>query len=492
MPWETSITVEDTIYPVRFNTEEEPTQADIDEAIAYIRQLRLAPKQLEQDQPSLLGSTSSLDFNVGHGAVSPSKAISPAAAEISEQEIIQVFDVIGPDAPISDVQTLAHAYMQSFDNGTSIEACFGINLLNGVSNAFVAPIRALDPTVGGSLHEGLGGRIPNSSVGHPAVQVAGVLPLILFWIAVFAWIHKLRRDEVFGDGRRKALCQEAELRVGPVGVGGWLKFFGVCMLVFSPLSILARALTFGKIIAEARQLDFFAQAELMKVVLYAHIGIALGFASASPAVGWRILKAKADALLWLRRFWWAFWVWQIGLVLVFSAVNPFPMRWRIEWWAFIFSLAGYCVWRLYFSHSIRVANTFGSWEDAAYQDTTFLQDIRQKIFPETSETHSQTLAPIGGTNTLAEKDARPALKPLVRVPERQQEKAMPASHPHQNDADLLGYSLLSQELDSGKRDGALWLKSFSEANGDEAKAQAAYNRARAAILARDFIAKEDA
>lgn len=67
MPWEIPITVEDTTYPVRFNTEVEPTQADIDEAVAMIMQQRSTPAAPAADQPGRLGSFAS---NVGRGALS--------------------------------------------------------------------------------------------------------------------------------------------------------------------------------------------------------------------------------------------------------------------------------------------------------------------------------------------------------------------------------------------------------------------------------------
>jgi hypothetical protein len=67
MPWEIPITIEDTTYPVRFNTEAEPSQTDIDEAVAYIMQQRSAPAQPAPDQPGRLGSFAS---SVGRGALS--------------------------------------------------------------------------------------------------------------------------------------------------------------------------------------------------------------------------------------------------------------------------------------------------------------------------------------------------------------------------------------------------------------------------------------
>lgn len=470
MPWEIPITIEGTTYPVRFNTVNEPSQADIDEAVAYILQQRSASAQTPDSQDSAQGRTSSFGASVKIDAVT----------RMGESDLIYACDRIGPNDPISDVRALTEAYMQSFDNGTSIEACFGINFLNGVSNAFRAPLKALSIDDGGSLHEGLGGRIPNSSVGHPAVQVAGVLPLILLWIAVIAWIHKLRRQYVFGSERHEAFCQGAELRGGAVGVGGWLKFFGLVMLVVSPLLILARALTFGQIIAEARQLDSFAQAEAMKGLLYAHLALALVFASAAPIVGWRTLKAKADALLWLRRFWWAFWAWQLGFILLFATVNPFPMRWRIDWWSVIVSLTGYFVWRLYFQRSRRVANTFGHWRDAAYCDTTFLHDVWRMVFPKNNKTQSLPLVPVDDTIIEPDKDASQAVwspppesEPTAKGLDDGEKKSPSA---------LDSYSRLAQEIKNGYRHQGLWLLCLTECDGDEAKAVILYYRRRADMI----------
>lgn len=78
--------------------------------------------------------------------------------------------------------------------------------------------------------------------------------------------------------------------------------------------------------------------------------------------------------------------------------------------------------------------------------------------------------------------------PLSDADEKKQVLAKPES----KDDEFRGYELLSKELESGKRDAVLWLKSFSESDGNEAKAQAAYNRARASTLAKEFSAKQQA
>jgi hypothetical protein len=70
MPWEVPITVGDQTYPVQFNTEAEPTQTDIDEAVAQIlsgQQGQTAPAEVEDTGQSRFSSAMS---NLGRGALS--------------------------------------------------------------------------------------------------------------------------------------------------------------------------------------------------------------------------------------------------------------------------------------------------------------------------------------------------------------------------------------------------------------------------------------
>jgi len=70
MPWEVPITVGDQTYPVQFNTEAEPTQADIDEAVSQIlRNASTAPGAEEVEDTGQGRFTSAL-ANVGRGALS--------------------------------------------------------------------------------------------------------------------------------------------------------------------------------------------------------------------------------------------------------------------------------------------------------------------------------------------------------------------------------------------------------------------------------------
>jgi hypothetical protein len=55
--------------------------------------------------------------------------------------------------------------------------------------------------------------------------------------------------------------------------------------------------------------------------------------------------------------------------------------------------------------------------------------------------------------------------------------------------ELSGYELLAAEKEKGYRHEALWLKCHSEVDGDQTKAESAYNRARAAMLAKESVAK---
>lgn len=57
-------------------------------------------------------------------------------------------------------------------------------------------------------------------------------------------------------------------------------------------------------------------------------------------------------------------------------------------------------------------------------------------------------------------------------------------------AELPGYELLAAEKEKGYRHEALWLKCHSEVDGDQTKAESAYNRARAQILGDELKASK--
>jgi len=59
-------------------------------------------------------------------------------------------------------------------------------------------------------------------------------------------------------------------------------------------------------------------------------------------------------------------------------------------------------------------------------------------------------------------------------------------------AELSAFEMLAKEKETGFRHEALWLKCFSEAEGDQARAEAAYNRERASTLALQAVAEKDA
>lgn len=67
-------------------------------------------------------------------------------------------------------------------------------------------------------------------------------------------------------------------------------------------------------------------------------------------------------------------------------------------------------------------------------------------------------------------------------------EALPAMQPS-GVATLSGFELLFKEQEGGFRDQPLWLKSLSEADGNEVVAQAKYNRERAALLEAQAVAK---
>ena len=78
-----------------------------------------------------------------------------------------------------------------------------------------------------------------------------------------------------------------------------------------------------------------------------------------------------------------------------------------------------------------------------------------------------------------------APEPLTTTPDGYEPESTP-SIPVAGPTELSGYELLAAEKEKGYRHEALWLKCHSEADGDEAKAESAYNRARAAMLGDEF------
>lgn len=70
MPWEVPITVGDQTYPVQFNTEAEPTQADIDEAVSQILRNASTASGAEEVEDTGQGRVTSALANIGRGALS--------------------------------------------------------------------------------------------------------------------------------------------------------------------------------------------------------------------------------------------------------------------------------------------------------------------------------------------------------------------------------------------------------------------------------------
>ena len=113
MPWELPITIEDTTYPVRFNTEAEPSQADIDEAVAYITQQRSAPAQKPGPPDSGQGRASSFASSVGRGAASIVPGVIGGAGYLTGSEgLVEAADTI--EAGINRALPVNPAYEDEF------------------------------------------------------------------------------------------------------------------------------------------------------------------------------------------------------------------------------------------------------------------------------------------------------------------------------------------------------------------------------------------
>jgi len=113
MPWELPITIEDTTYPVRFNTDSEPSQTDIDEAVAYIMQQRSAPTQKPGPPDSGQGRLSSFASSVGRGAASIVPGVIGGAGYLTGSEgMVEAADTI--EAGINRALPVNPAYEDEF------------------------------------------------------------------------------------------------------------------------------------------------------------------------------------------------------------------------------------------------------------------------------------------------------------------------------------------------------------------------------------------
>ncbi len=120
--------------------------------------------------------------------------------------------------------------------------------------------------------------------------------------------------------------------------------------------------------------------------------------------------------------------------------------------------------------------------------------IRRTGSDSATEQTSNASAP-GVQNTSAQTLAKSA------APSTRASKPLPSSASPNSPAPLLGitepaelsaFELLAKEKKTGFRHEALWLKCFSEAEGDQARAEAAYTRERAATLVAQAAAEKDA
>jgi len=93
--------------------------------------------------------------------------------------------------------------------------------------------------------------------------------------------------------------------------------------------------------------------------------------------------------------------------------------------------------------------------------------------------------------TLA-KSAAPSRPPLKPMPSSTLANSPPPLLGTTEPAELSAFELLAKEKETGFRHEALWLKCFSDSEGDQARAEAAYNRERATALVAQEVAEKRA
>lgn len=257
------------------------------------------------------------------------------------------------------------------------------------------------------------------------------------------------------------------------GVNGWLKFWCITATFLGPLHVFGRAGSFAPIYGEARK----AGESVLATLLWLHLIVALCFAVWSCWVALQVWKVRPGALLRLRCFWWALVIWQVTFIALFLMLNPKPHEWRLDVLGTLISLGSMVTWVLYFIRSKRVAANFGPWSWAAYHKGPWPGLAELNLTPEEVA------------------DVLPAVSLTTEAASDNSERWMsPATSSHQEPPkdvtiqktfdSLVGYERLAEEQRSGFVHEALWLKCFSEHDGDEVKTKAAYNRLRAAMLER--------
>lgn len=367
---------------------------------------------------------------------------------------------------------------------------------SGTGSSFVNPIHA--------------GRLP--------IQALRLLPLFAVWIGVVALLHHMRRLFVFSEQTRRAETDIKSVTTAPVliGVKGWLLFFAVSSTILGPLVIMGRALSFGRIVHEARSFTALPDAVELSRLLWLHIAVSAGFAVMCSVVGTKLWKARPDALIWLRRCWWASCFWLGFFVLAFHQTNPFPERWLIDGSSLAACIIALVISRSYFGRSRRVAGTFGPWLTAAHRKTTFCQEskavLRGWLATDGRQTSSSAAPPetsgqrmmahlLWQTPSPTDVNAPPSqmLDDSSAVDEMSESrqfntaKAVMNTHvekPHDSSqtANLLAaYSQIAKEQAIGYHHEGLWLMCITECEGDDERATLLYNRRRAEMLAREQL-----
>lgn len=372
-------------------------------------------------------------------------------------------------------------------------------------------------------------RLEISGSDNPVIQFAEVLPLIVLWLILVKVAHSFwrkialrKRANLKADSGKSAPLSPndrtaTEVKTPPRGMGGWLKFFAITFTFITPFTMFSYALTTGVIIGDARDFPEIAEATALKRMLYANLIMAVFFSILTARTGWKVLHVKPDALLWLRRYWWAFWTWQGGFVLLFYAVNPFPSRWMLLPGTVIGSVLHYGLLRIYMQRSRRVQNTFGHWNKAAYRTTTFLSELKGRFAPAGECDH-----PMNDETKVEASDDRPGEgseprnSTLPNQSHRETQESQPeatagsdaktapfatdlrfgkaqdagnaaftkAEPPLPSIDKLTAFSQVVEEAKAGNLHEGLWLLCLTECEGDTTRATHQYNRKRAEMIQR--------
>lgn len=362
------------------------------------------------------------------------------------------------------------AATEKFDNAQGHLSSFMFSTVRGAVDIIAVPLESVGRGTGAYSLENFGASIKarsdetfgvnlsmekTNSAGH----LCGILGLLVL-IASLVFPRRARSifRKLFSALGRWMPAKRNAGGASPSGIGGWLAWFCLGLILFGPFA------TLTNFAAEWKNLGKIFPSEyepwvVIRMVVY-------GFASVCGIlVGIKLWKldpnGRGKALEFLS--------YRAGAMIVFNillwaAVNNASdgvgRFLRDKAAAGIFSEAGFfIVWGLYFKRSRRVRNTFGP--IPAQVPNHGEEGITKKLVDAPPEAGSELSEAV----------------PLISN----------ASPMGGMEEELVGYKLLADEIAVGVRLEPLWLMACAEANGDTAVATAWYNRKRAAMLRQEMM-----